>query len=141
MAKNIIGLDLSSIADGGLQEKLNNELARVIENILDPNTDPTVKREVSIKLVLKPNDQWNSVDTIMEVKSKLAPQVKLSTTILVGQNYETGEIHANELLSAMPGQTFFDNDAVLRTDTGQPIDEIEKEDNPAIIDFKKKVGN
>ncbi|BCK44238.1 hypothetical protein DAT299_18020 [Streptococcus suis] len=52
MAKNIIGLDLSSIADGGLQEKLNNELARVIENILDPNTDPTVKREVSIKLVL-----------------------------------------------------------------------------------------
>ncbi|HGA1205579.1 TPA: hypothetical protein ACIRGN_000877 [Streptococcus suis] len=79
MAKNIIGLDLSSIADGGLQEKLNNELARVIENILDPNTDPTVKREVSIKLVLKPNDQRNSVDTIMEVKSKLAPQVKLST--------------------------------------------------------------
>ncbi|NQN57285.1 hypothetical protein HPA10_02610 [Streptococcus suis] len=141
MAKNIIGLDLSSIAAGGLQEKLNNELARVIENILDPNTDPTVKREVSIKLVLKPNDQRNSVDTIMEVKSKLAPQVKLSTTILVGQNYETGEIHANELLSAMPGQTFFDNDAVLRTDTGQPIDEIEKEDNPAIIDFKKKVGN
>ncbi|MBO8083177.1 hypothetical protein F6P92_05100 [Streptococcus suis] len=141
MAKNIIGLDLSNIADGGLQEKLNNELARVIENILDPNTDPTVKREVSIKLVLKPNDQRNSVDTIMEVKSKLAPQVKLSTTILVGQNYETGEIHANELLSAMPGQTFFDNDAVLRTDTGQPIDEIEKEDNPAIIDFKKKVGN
>ncbi|HEM4104892.1 hypothetical protein HO572_08100 [Streptococcus suis] len=141
MAKNIIGLDLSSIADGGLQEKLNNELARVIENILDPNTDPTVKREVSIKLVLKPNDQRNSVDTIMEVKSKLAPQVKLSTTILVGQNYETGEIHANELLSAMPGKTFFDNDAVLRTDTGQPIDEIEKEDNPAIIDFKKKVGN
>ncbi|CYV51763.1 hypothetical protein [Streptococcus suis] len=141
MAKNIIGLDLSSIADGGLQEKLNNELARVIENILDPNTDPTVKREVSIKLVLKPNDQRNSVDTIMEVKSKLAPQVKLSTTILVGQNYETGEIHANELLSAMPGQTFFDNDAVLRTDTGQPIDEIEKEDSPAIIDFKKKVGN
>ncbi|WNO82467.1 hypothetical protein RMQ61_10485 [Streptococcus suis] len=141
MAKNIIGLDLSSIADGGLQEKLNNELARVIENILDPNTDPTVKREVSIKLVLKPNDQRNSVDTIMEVKSKLAPQVKLSTTILVGQNYETGEIHANELLSAMPGQTFFDNDAVLRTDTGQPIDEIEKEDNPAIIDFKKKAGN
>ncbi|HEL1927594.1 TPA: hypothetical protein TYI21_000983 [Streptococcus suis] len=141
MAKNIIGLDLSSIADGGLQEKLNNELARVIENILDPNTDPTVKREVSIKLVLKPNDQRNSVETIMEVKSKLATQVKLSTTILVGQNYETGEIHANELLSAMPGQTFFDNDAVLRTDTGQPIDEIEKEDNPAIIDFKKKVGN
>ncbi|HEL1697496.1 TPA: hypothetical protein TXS28_000213 [Streptococcus suis] len=141
MAKNIIGLDLSSIADGGLQEKLNNELARVIENILDPNTDPTVKQEVSIKLVLKPNDQRNSVDTIMEVKSKLATQVKLSTTILVGQNYETGEIHANELLSAMPGQTFFDNDAVLRTDTGQPIDEIEKEDNPAIIDFKKKVGN
>ncbi|HFI0351922.1 TPA: hypothetical protein ACGOZT_000041 [Streptococcus suis] len=141
MAKNIIGLDLSSIADGGLQEKLNNELARVIENILDPNTDPTVKREVSIKLVLKPNDQRNSVDTIMEVKSKLAPQVKLSTTILVGQNYETGEIHANELLSAMPGQTFFDNDAVLRTDTGQPIDEVEKEEKPTIIDFKKKVGN
>ncbi|HEM4974313.1 TPA: hypothetical protein U1157_001196 [Streptococcus suis] len=141
MAKNIIGLDLSSIADGGLQEKLNNELARVIENILDPNTDPTVKREVSIKLVLKPNDQRNSVDTIMEVKSKLAPQVKLSTTILVGQNYETGEIHANELLSAMPGQTFFDNDAVLRTDTGQPIDEVEKAESPAIIDFKKKVGN
>lgn len=35
MDKKLIGLDLTHIADGGLQEKLDKELEKVFDNILD----------------------------------------------------------------------------------------------------------
>lgn len=42
----------------------------------------------------------------------------------------------------MPGQMYFDDKAQLRTDIGQPVEEIEKGINEDVIDFnKKKVGN
>ncbi len=34
MDKKLIGLDLTHIADGGLQEKLDKELEKVFDNIL-----------------------------------------------------------------------------------------------------------
>lgn len=39
MDKKLIGLDLTHIADGGLQEKLDKELEKVFDNILDLNTE------------------------------------------------------------------------------------------------------
>ncbi len=42
--KKAINFDLSEIADGGVQVKLNRALQQVADNILDPNTDPTKKR-------------------------------------------------------------------------------------------------
>ncbi|MDN3168386.1 hypothetical protein [Enterococcus faecalis] len=45
MAKNI-NFPLSGISDGGLQERFDFELAQVINNIHDPNTDPTKKEKL-----------------------------------------------------------------------------------------------
>lgn len=44
--KQAINFDLSEIADGGVQVKLNRALQKVAENVLDPNTDPKKKRKV-----------------------------------------------------------------------------------------------
>ncbi|HEM5080798.1 TPA: hypothetical protein U1209_000766 [Streptococcus suis] len=143
MQKKLIGLDLSHIADGGLQEKLDHELEKVFDNILDLNTEAKAKRKVTITLTMFANEERTVVDTVMDVKSKLAPQNGVATTILVGRDYDTGRVHANELKSSVPGQMYFDDDAQLRTDTGQPVEEVEQQSAPAtpdIIDFKKKVG-
>lgn len=135
-----INLDLSVIGEGGLQEKVDKELTKVFDNILDPNTDVKTARKVVITLTMKPDEARQTVNTVMDVKSTLAPQTGVATTVLVGE--KAGTIHANELKSAMPGQTFFDEEAVLRTDIGQPIDDLEKGINEDVIDFnKKKVGN
>lgn len=140
MGKNLIGLDLSHLADGGLQEKLDKELGKVIDNILDLNTEAKAKRKITITLTMSANEERQVVDTRMEVKSTLAPQNGVATTILVGRDYETGQLHANELKSSIPGQMYFDENGEVRTDIGQPVVEVEQQTQD-IIDFnKKKVG-
>ena len=144
MDKKLIGLDLTHIADGGLQEKLDKELEKVFNNILDLNTEAKAKRQVTITLTMSANEDRTVVDTILGVKTKLAPQNAVATTILVGRDYDTGLVHANELKSTVPGQMYFDENGEILTDIGQPVAEIEQqtETKPDIIDFnKKKVGN
>ena len=139
-----IGLDLSHIAEGGLQEKLDNELEKVFDNILDLNTDAKAKRKITITLTMSSNEERTVVDTVMDVKAKLAPQNAVATTILVGRDFDTGHVHANELKSTVPGQMYFDENGEILTDIGQPVAEIEQQQatKPDIIDFnKKKVGN
>lgn len=52
--KNKINVQLSEIDNGGLQQRFENELARVIENIIDPNTDPDKKRKIQINIEVVP---------------------------------------------------------------------------------------
>ena len=61
------------------------------------------KRKVTITLTMSANEERTVVDTIMEVKSKFAPQNGVATTILVGRDFDTGQVHANELKSTVPG--------------------------------------
>lgn len=136
MGSKSIQLDLSAIGEGGLQEKVDKELEKVFDNILDPNTDSKTARKLIITLTMKPDDTRQTVSTSMEVKSTLAPQLGIATTVLVGQ--KEGKVYANELKSAMPGQMYFDDAAQLRTDIGQPVEEIEKGINEDVIDFNQK---
>ena len=141
MSDKTIKLDLSQIGDGGLQEKVDKELEKVIVNILDPNTETKTARKLVITLTMKSDDTRQTVSTTMEVKSTLAPQKAIATTVLVGQ--DDNQVYANELKSSMPGQTYFDDKAILRTDVGEPIEDIEKGINNDVIDFnkQKKAGN
>lgn len=43
-------LSLNDIAGGALQEKVNEAMNRVLENMQDPNTPWKVKRNISIKI-------------------------------------------------------------------------------------------
>lgn len=56
-----IKLDLSAIGEGGLQEKVDKELEKVFDNILDPNTETKVARKVTITLTMKPDDARQTV--------------------------------------------------------------------------------
>lgn len=50
MTDKTIKLDLSQIGDGGLQEKVDKELEKVIANILDPNTETKTARKLVITI-------------------------------------------------------------------------------------------
>lgn len=128
-----INLNISTLANGGVQEKINAELKKVFENIMDPNTSPKDKRKVSIEIVLSPDEQRTTIASSVKVKSSLAPQLDVSTTILADYDFKTGEIFASERLSNATGQTFFGDDGYLRTDTGELLEEKEN-----IIDFNKR---
>lgn len=136
--KKLINFNLSTMSNGGVQEKFEQELKKVTENILDPNTEAKKKRTVTITLTYQPNENRDAVSVYSEIKSKLVPQDGVSTTLLVGRNASTGSIEANELKSGIKGQTYFDDKGDIRTDTGEKVDEIEKNKNLSNSDEPKR---
>ena len=141
MKDKTIKINLSKIANTALQEKVDKELEKVLENILDLNTEAKATRKVTITLTMSTDDERTVVKTGMEVKSNLAPQKGVATTVIVGRD-DTGKIHANELKSGIPGQTYFDDNGDMRTDTGDLIEKVEQQEKSKIIDYnQKKAGN
>lgn len=59
--------------------------------------------------------------------------------MLLGRDIN-GKVHVNELKSSgAPGQTYIDpDDGKAKTDTGEPVEEVEKEEKRKIIDLQKK---
>lgn len=138
-----IDLQLSELANGAVQEKLDGELQKVFANIHDPNTSATAKRGVTIKLEFKPDETRKVVSVASDFTTKLAPVEGVATTVLTGKDLTTGKVEAHELKSEVPGQTYIDPDTGQpKTDVGQPIDVIEKEEakQKQIIDLQKKRG-
>ncbi|MGM0124708.1 hypothetical protein IGI37_002102 [Enterococcus sp. AZ194] len=138
-----IDLQLSELAEGAIQEKLDGELQKVFSNIHDPNTPAGVKRTVTIKLDFKPDDNRQVIAVSSDFTTKLAPVEGVSTTVLTGRDLTTGKVEAHELKSSVPGQTYIDTvDGQVKTDTGVPVDVIEKEEakKQQIIDLQQKRG-
>lgn len=139
--KPSIDLDLSKIDDGAVQEKFAHEMEKVLENILDRNTDPTKKRSVTITVDIIPNKDRDMLILSSQCKSKLVPREETETKVLFGRNSDTGKLEAAELKSNARGQLFMDpDDLQIKTDTGQPVDELEENENKP-IDFKKHQTN
>ena len=131
--KKIIDFNLSEIAEGGLQEKFEHALKQVLQNIDNPNTDAKKKRKIVIGIALSPSENRDTINIDTAVKTTLAPENGVSTTMLLGKG--TNGLEAAELKSGAKGQTFIDNDGNLKTDTGKPIEEAENED---VIDLQRK---
>ena len=51
MTDKTIKLDLSQIGEGGLQEKVDQELEKLIVNILDPNTKTGLEDQDNITIL------------------------------------------------------------------------------------------
>ena len=92
-------LTLENIGYGAIAENFEDELKKVVANILDVNTNANTVREVNLKLKIKPNIEDREVCE-MEVilTNKLAPVRALSSSLRVGMNTATGEINAIETM-------------------------------------------
>lgn len=138
-----IELQLSELSNGAIQDKLDGELKKVFDNIHDPNTAAAAKRSVTIKLEFKPDDARQVISLISDFSTKLAPVEGVATTILTGKDVSSGKVAARELKSNAPGQTYIDTeDGTVKTDVGEPVDVIEKEESKRqqIIDLQQKRG-
>lgn len=139
MAKQMINFEISKIANGGAQVKLDRALKQVAKNILDPNTEPQKKRSVTLKINITPNKQRDAANITLDIKTTLAPEEGVNTTMLLGRDVK-GQVHVNELKSGVPGQTYIDENGEVRTDTGEPVDEVEKNESQKVVDLQKKRG-
>lgn len=94
---------LDELMDGGVAERFNLELAKVWDNVYDPNTDADKVRAVVLTVKIKPNERRDACDFRVSVQSKLAPQVELSQTVMITQR-DDGSVLATERTEQVPGQ-------------------------------------
>ena len=94
---------LSDLMDGGLEERFNQELTKVWQNVYDPNTNPTAARKVVMEVKIVPNERRDSVQFHVNVSSKLAPHVALTQTVKLSLGAD-GTITATERTEQVPGQ-------------------------------------
>lgn len=92
-----------NMARGGVIERIDAEIGKAIANIHDLNTPPTKPRTVTVKIILRPNDQREQIQVSYEVDSKLAPKSPLTTSLSTGETME-GELYAVENTPNIPGQ-------------------------------------
>lgn len=138
MGNKQIDLPLSELAQGAIQEKLDYELNKVFNNIHDLNTEPTNKRTVTIKLDFVPDENRQTVKVESNFTTKLANITGVSTTVLTGRDLTSGKVEAQELKSNIPGQSYIDDSGEVRTDVGEPVDVVEKEEKRKnIIDLQR----
>ena len=92
------------MARGAFQERVDLEMAKVIDNILDPNTKPTQKRKLTLTIEFSPDDERQNIGVGFTVKPTLAPLVPARTTLWVASENSTGECQVVDMVPQVPGQ-------------------------------------
>lgn len=79
-------INLETLAGGAFAEKLNEALMQVAENIQNPNTDATTKRQITVNIKFTPNKTRQMVGTQIAVTTKLAATEAIDTQMVMGVN-------------------------------------------------------
>ena len=91
------------MARGAIMERIDYEMAKVVDNILDPNTEATAKRKVQLTIEFRPDSNRQTVSVACGVKSALCPTNPVATSLYITGN-EFGEVTAVEMVPNVPGQ-------------------------------------
>ena len=102
-------INLETLAGGAFAEKLNEALMQVAENIQNPNTEATTKRQIQITLKFAPNKTRQLVSTQIAVTTKLAATEAIDTQMIMGANMRTGQIEIAEYDGQIRGQMSFND--------------------------------
>ena len=91
------------MAAGAIEEKVDYEVSRVIDNILDLNTKPDAKRKITITLTFAPDAERKHIAIQAEAKSTLCPTAAVATSMMITSD-GNGEMVVAEMVPQIPGQ-------------------------------------
>lgn len=95
------------MAKGAIQERVDYEVTRVIDNILDVNTKPTEKRKVVLTIEMKPDESRHVITLSASAKSTLATTTAISSSLVITSD-EDGKPMVAEIVPQVPGQMAMD---------------------------------
>lgn len=119
-------LDRASIlrmAMGAIEERVNYEMGRVLDNILDPNSEAKKKRKMTITLEFLPDAERRTIQVNAGVKSSLVPTDPVLTSLYVASNPASGEMEVYEMVPQIPGQQAMSGDV---------------QEDPKVLKFEKR---
>jgi hypothetical protein len=121
-------LNIANIARGSLLERADIEIDKVLNNILDKNTDYKKARKVTLELEFQATDETReNVSVKLKAKSSVQPYNPVITQIFVGKD-NGGQVVAQEYIrnkDVLPGQEGFDlvNGKAVDRETGEILSE------------------
>lgn len=78
-------MTLANLGGGAAAEKFDDELRRVLENILDPNTDGG-EREVVLRVRIKPDKDRRAAAVAITCSAKLGGLAAFETQMFIGRD-------------------------------------------------------
>ena len=94
---------LLQMAKGAIQERVDYEVSRVVDNLLDMNTEAKAKRKVVLTIVMIPDEDRQVVKVEASAKSTLAPVTPVGTSLVITAD-GNGEMMLAEITPQVPGQ-------------------------------------
>ena len=91
------------MAAGAIEEKVDYEVTKIIDNILDPNTQPDAKRKIVVTIEFKPDAERKRIAIAASAKSTLVPTAAVSTAMMITSD-GNGEMVVAEMVPQIPGQ-------------------------------------
>ena len=91
------------MAKGAIQERVDYEITRVVDNLLDMNTEAKAKRKVTLNIVMTTDDDRRVVKVEASAKSTLAPVTPIGTSLVITAD-GNGEMMLAEIIPQVPGQ-------------------------------------
>lgn len=96
---------LEDFAGGAVNERIQNAISAVYENIANPNTEPEKARKLTIELTFKASkDDRTDVDVVAIVKTSLQPQKAINSRMIVESDGRGNVIGSEWSRGTMRGQ-------------------------------------
>ena len=71
-------VSLTNLGGGAAVELFDNELALVLDNIQDPNTEARKVRKITLEITIKPDNDRSFGEVMIQAKSAIAPSSPFS---------------------------------------------------------------
>jgi hypothetical protein len=94
------------MAKGAIEERVDVEMAKLVDNIMDENTKATTARKLTLTVEIKPDDERKILQVSATAKSTLAPTNPVATSLYMAR--VGGEVQAVEMVPQIPGQQYMD---------------------------------
>lgn len=109
MDRDMIKTSILDMCMGAIKERVDYDAARVVDNILDINTDPKAKRKITLTIEFVPDADRQTIAVHTGSKATLAPTNPVTTNLaFVGDG--NGEMILVEMLPQVPGQIAMSGD-------------------------------
>lgn len=105
MTGEVKEINLLDMMGGAVGERVSYELAKIMRNCKDLNTEPKKARTLSIEFAITPTEARDSAAIRVSVKSKLAPVKSLGSILLIGGTADDPVVM--EYTPQVPGQRNF----------------------------------
>lgn len=115
-------ININSLAGGAMSERINRELGKVAENIMDPNTKADAVRTVTVTIKIKPDEAREIGMTDIQVKSSLAPAKGIPAKFVFDFDRDGKAVMAELKSSADRDQMQFNDDGNIVDGTGTAAD-------------------